>query len=277
MNTDPARADSTTIEPISTDRGRWHRYWVTYATLLNKEVLRFSRIWVQTILPSAITTTLYFVIFGRLIGERIGTMGGLAYMDFIVPGLVLMGVITNSYSNVVSSFYSSKFSRYVEELLVSPAPSWVILAGYVSGGVARGLTVGLVVMVVAMLFTELTVYSWPIMLLVCVMTSVLFALGGFINAIYANSFDDISIVPTFVLTPLTYLGGVFYSIELLPPFWQTVSLANPVLYMVNAFRFGLSGVSDIPMLVAFGIIVAFIALLGYFSLYLLDRGVGVKS
>jgi ABC-2 type transport system permease protein len=270
-------AEVTKAGPISTDSGRWRRYWVTFATLLNKEVLRFSRIWVQTILPSAITTTLYFVIFGRLIGDRIGTMGGLDYMDFIVPGLVLMGVITNSYSNVVSSFYSSKFSRYVEELLVSPAPSWVILAGYVAGGVARGLTVGLVVMAVAMLFTELTVYSWPITLLVFVLTSVLFALGGFINAIYANSFDDISIVPTFILTPLTYLGGVFYSIDLLPPFWQSVSLANPILYMINAFRYGLLGVSDIPLGVAFAIVMVFIVGLTLVCLHLLRRGVGIKT
>jgi len=257
--------------------GRWLRYWITFSTLLNKEVVRFSRIWMQTLLPSAITTTLYFVIFGRLIGDRIGAMGGFDYMDFIVPGLVLMAVITNSYSNVVSSFYSSKFSHYVEELLVSPAPNWVILAGYLAGGAARGLVVGIVVMLVAMLFTDLRVYSYPVTLLVFVLTSILFALGGFINAVYANSFDDISIVPTFVLTPLTYLGGVFYSIELLPPFWQSLSLANPVLYMVNAFRYGLLGVSDIPLFVAFGLILGCIAVLGWYSLYLLERGVGIKS
>ena len=255
---------------------RWHRYWVTFATLLSKEVLRFSRIWVQTILPSAITTTLYFVIFGRLIGERIGTMDGFAYMDFIVPGLVLMAVITNAYSNVVSSFYSSKFSRYVEELLVSPAPPWVILAGYVAGGVARGVTVGVVVMLVAMLFTDVTPHSLAITLLVFVLTAVLFALGGFINAVYANSFDDISIVPTFVLAPLTYLGGVFYSIDLLPEVWQWLSLLNPVLYMVNAFRYGLLGTSDIPLAMAFVIILIFIGLFAVVSLRLLTRGVGIK-
>lgn len=255
----------------------WYRYWIAFQTIFVKEILRFTRIWVQTILPSVITTTLYFVIFGRLIGERIGTMGGLDYLDFIVPGLVLMGVITNAYSNVVSSFYSSKFSRYIEELLVSPAPNWVILAGYVGGGVARGLVVGVAVMLVAMAFTDVGIYSLTVTLLVFVMTAVLFALGGFINAIYANSFDDISIVPTFVLTPLTYLGGVFYSIDLLPGFWQGVSLANPVLYMVNAFRYGLTGVSDIPIGIAFGIIAAFILVLGAFSLVLLGRGVGIKT
>jgi ABC-2 type transport system permease protein len=255
----------------------WSRYWVGFHTIVAKEVVRFSRIWVQTILPSVITTTLYFVIFGRLIGERIGTMGGLGYLDFIVPGLVLMGVITNAYSNVVSSFYSSKFSRYIEELLISPVPNWVILAGYVTGGVARGLIVGVAVMLVAMAFTEIQIHSIAVTLLVFTMTAVLFALGGFINAIYANSFDDISIVPTFVLTPLTYLGGVFYSIELLPEFWQGVSLLNPVLYMVNAFRYGLQGVSDIPIGVAFGICGVCILALGGISLRLLQRGVGVKT
>jgi ABC-2 type transport system permease protein len=258
-------------------RHTWRRYWVTFETIVTKEIRRFTRIWVQTILPSVITTTLYFVIFGQLIGQRIGPMDGLAYLDFIVPGLVLMAVITNSYSNVVASFYSSKFSRYVEELLVSPAPNWVILAGYVTGGVLRGVVVGAAVALVAMLFTEVHIHSLAITSLVVVMTAILFSLGGFINAIYANSFDDISIIPTFVLTPLTYLGGVFYSIDLLPEFWQTVSLANPVLYMVNGFRYGLLGVSDIPLGIAFGIILAFALVLALFSLSLLRRGVGLKS
>jgi ABC-2 type transport system permease protein len=255
----------------------WRRYWVSFQTILSKEILRFTRIWVQTVLPSVITTTLYFVIFGQLIGGRIGPMDGLAYLDFIVPGLVLMAVITNSYANVVSSFYSSKFSRYVEELLVSPVPNWVILLGYVAGGVARGLTVGGAVTLVSMGFTELHVYSLTASLLVLVMTSVLFALGGFINAVYANSFDDISIVPTFVLTPLTYLGGVFYSVDLLPELWQRISLANPVLYMINGFRYGLHGVSDIPLSLAFGIGCAFIAAMTAYSLSLLRRGVGIKT
>jgi ABC-2 type transport system permease protein len=265
-------AQPTPLTPAS----RWSRYRITFTTLFGKEITRFARIWVQTILPSAITTTLYFVIFGRLIGDRIGPMEGLAYIDFIVPGLVLMAVITNAYSNVVSSFYSSKFSRYIEELLVSPAPNWIILAGYVAGGAARGLTVGVVVMAVAAFFTSFSVHSIAVTLLVLLLTAILFALGGFINAIYANSFDDISIVPTFVLAPLTYLGGVFYSIDLLPEPWQTLSLANPILYMINAFRYGLLGVTDIPLGVAFLIIIAFIAMLGYYSLSLLRRGVGIK-
>ncbi len=253
------------------------RYWVAFETILTKEFLRFARIWIQTVLPPAITTTLYYIIFGTLIGSRIGEMDGFRYIDFIVPGLILMSVITNSYANVVSSFYSSKFQHHVEELLIAPVPNWVILAGYVGGGVARGLIVGVVVTLVSLFFTDLQIHSYGWTLMVFLLTSILFSLAGFINAVYANSFDDISIVPTFVLTPLTYLGGVFYSIHMLPPFWQQVSLANPVLYMVNAFRYGLIGSSDISITVALAIILAFILVLGWFSLYLLNRGIGIKS
>lgn len=252
-------------------------YWQAFATIITKEVLRFARIWVQTIVPPAVTTTLYFVIFGTLIGQRIGEMDGLPYIDFIVPGLVLMSVIINSYGNVVSSFYGSKFQRHVEELLIAPVPNWIILAGYVGGGIARGLAVGCVVTLVALVFTDLEIHNPAITLLVFALTSALFATGGFINAIFADSFDHIAIVPTFVLTPLTYLGGVFYSIEMLPEFWQEVSLLNPVLYMVNAFRYGLLGVSDIPLGLAFGIILAFTAGLMLFALWLLGRGTGIKT
>lgn len=251
--------------------------WVAFATILTKEFLRFIRIWVQTVLPSAVTTALYFVIFGRLIGERIGEMDGFSYIDFIVPGLVLMAVITNSYANVVSSFYSAKFQRHVEELLVAPVPDWIILAGYVGGGVARGVVVGLAVTLVSMFFTDIEVHDPRVTLAVFVLTSMLFATAGFINALFARSFDDISIVPTFVLTPLTYLGGVFYSIHLLPEFWQGVSLANPVLYMVNAFRYGMLGTADIAIGTAFGIILLFVAGLAVFALWLLGRGVGIKN
>lgn len=256
---------------------RWYRYWVAYRTILTKEVLRFSRIWIQTVLPAAITSLLYFIIFGRLIGARIGTMQGLGYLDFIAPGLILMTVITNSYANVVSSFFSSKFQRFVDELLIAPVPDWVILAGYVSGGVARGMVVGIVVTLVTSLFTDLGLAHPLSTLLVFLLTATLFALGGFINAVFAKSFDDISIIPTFVLTPLTYLGGVFYSIDLLPPFWQGLSLANPVLYMINAFRYGLLGISDIPVVTAFAITLGFILVLVWISLFLLKRGVGIKS
>jgi ABC-2 type transport system permease protein len=252
-------------------------YWVAFRTILTKEILRFSRIWVQTVLPPAITMALYFVIFGKLIGSQIGDMEGFRYIDFIVPGLILMSVISNSYANVVSSFYSSKFQHNIEELLIAPLPNFIILAGYVAGGVARGVVVGVVVTLVSLFFTELDIHSYAVTLTVFVLTSVLFAIAGFINAVYANSFDDISIVPTFVLTPLTYLGGVFYSISMLPEFWQRVSLANPVLYMVNAFRYGLLGVSDISLWLALAIILGFILVLGAFAMWLLARGVGIKS
>lgn len=252
-------------------------YWVAFKTILTKEILRFSRIWVQTVLPPAIMMALYFVIFGKLIGSQIGDIEGFRYIDFIVPGLILMSVISNSYANVVASFYSSKFQHNIEELLIAPLPNFIILAGYVAGGVARGVLVGIVVTLVSLFFTDLDIHSYGATLTVFVLTSVLFATAGFINAVYANSFDDISIVPTFVLTPLTYLGGVFYSIAMLPEFWQRVSLANPVLYMVNAFRYGLLGFSDISLWLALAIIVGFILALGAFAMWLLARGVGIKS
>ncbi len=255
----------------------WSRNWVAFRTILFKEITRFSRIWIQTILPSAITTGLYLLIFGGLIGGRIGPMDGFSYMDYIVPGIIMLSIITNSYGNVVSSFYGTKFQRHVEELLVSPVPNWLILAGYVGGGVARGLVVGVLVTGVAAVFTELQFAHPWLVLLVALLTATVFSLGGFINAIFARSFDDISIVPTFVLTPLTYLGGVFYSISLLAPLWQNLSLANPILYMVNAFRYGFLGVSDIPVIAAFTIIVGFIVILSTASLVLLHRGTGIKS
>ena len=252
-------------------------YWVAFKTIVTKEILRFARIWVQTVLPPAITMALYFVIFGKLIGSQIGDMEGFRYIDFIVPGLILMSVISNSYANVVASFYSSKFQHNIEELLIAPLPDFIILTGYVAGGVARGVIVGTVVTAVSMFFTDLQIHSYGVTVAVFVLTSILFSIAGFINAVYANSFDDISIVPTFVLIPLTYLGGVFYSISMLPEFWQKVSLANPVLYMVNAFRYGLLGVSDIAMWQAFAIILGFILALGTFAMWLLARGVGIKS
>jgi ABC-2 type transport system permease protein len=252
-------------------------YWTAFRTIVTKEVLRFARIWVQTILPPTITMALYFIIFGKLIGSQIGDIEGYRYIDFIVPGLILMAVISNSYANVVSSFYSSKFQRNIEELLIAPLPNVIILAGYVAGGVARGVSVGITVTLVSLLFTDLQIHSYGITLAVFVLTSILFSTAGFINAVYANSFDDISIVPTFVLTPLTYLGGVFYSITMLPEFWQGVSLVNPVLYMVNAFRYGLLGFTDIAIWQAFAIILAFIIALGGFAMWLLARGVGIKA
>jgi ABC-2 type transport system permease protein len=252
-------------------------YYIAFKTIVIKEVSRFARIWIQTILPPAITMALYFVIFGNLIGPRVGQMGGFNYIQYIAPGIIMMAVITHSYANVVSSFFGSKFQRYIEEMLIAPIPNGLILAGYISGGVARGLTVGLVVTVVALFFTKLTLYSLPIVVATVLLTSTLFSLGGLINGIFARNFDDTSIIPTFVLTPLTYLGGVFYSIDLLPEFWRTVSLANPILYMVNAFRYGILGVSDIPIATAFTVIGMFILGLWTLSLHLLNRGVGIRT
>ncbi len=250
---------------------------IALRTILVKEIRRFTRIWPQTLLPPAITTSLYFLIFGKLIGSRIGLIQGISYMDYIVPGIILMAVISHSYANVVSSFYSTKFQRHIEELLVAPVPNWVILAGYVGGGVARGLLVGSVVAGISTLFAEIHVQNWLITVSVFVLTAVLFALAGFINAVFADSFDDISIIPNFVLTPLSYLGGVFYSVSMLPPLWQSISLGNPILYMINAFRYGLIGVSDIAIEKAFLITGSFILTLALFSLWLLHKGVGIKN
>lgn len=234
--------------------------WIAFCTILNKEIKRILRIWPQTLLPPVITMTLYFVIFGQMIGSRIGQMGGVSYMQFIVPGLIMMAVITNSYSNVVSSFFGMKFQASIEELLVSPISKHTILLGYVAGGVFRGLIIALLVTVVALFFTKLGVAHIGITMLTIVATSVLFSLGGFINAVFARSFDDISIVPSFVLTPLTYLGGVFYSLENLSSFWQTLSLINPIVYMVNAFRYGILGQSDVNVAYALAAIMAFCVL-----------------
>ncbi len=250
---------------------------VALGTLAWKETQRYLRIWMQTLLPPAITMTLYFVIFGNLIGPRIGPMAGHSYMEFIAPGIIMMAVITNSYSNVVSSFFSAKFQRHIEEVLVSPTPNYTILIGYLAGGVGRGLLIGLMVTVVATFFVDMDIHNLAITASVVFLTSLLFSLGGFINGILARKFDDIAIVPTFILTPLTYLGGLFYSIDLLPDFWRTVSLANPVLHMVNAFRYGILGASDIPIAGAYAIILLFIASLGAFSLFLLHRGVGLRT
>jgi ABC-2 type transport system permease protein len=253
------------------------RHLIAFQTILFKEINRFTRIWPQTVLPSAVTTSLYYLIFGTLIGQRVGPMAGMSYMDYIVPGVTLMSVITNSYSNVVSSFYSMKFQRSIEELLISPVPNWVILAGYVGGGVMRGLAVGSVVAGVGFLFGNVQlVHPW-IVAGVFLLTAILFSLAGLINAVYANSFDDISIVPNFVLTPLVYLGGVFYSIDLLPGIWRHVSLGNPILYMVNAFRYGFLGISDVDVVLAFGIIGGSILVLLVWALVLLHRGTGLKS
>ncbi|MEQ1635709.1 MAG: ABC transporter permease [Methylococcales bacterium] len=250
---------------------------IALKTLLFKEVRRFMRIWPQTLLPPAVTTALYFLIFGKLIGDRIGTINGASYMDYIVPGVILMSVISHSYSNVVASFYSTKFQHHIEELLVAPVPNWIILLGYIGGGVVRGIVVGLVVTGISMLFAVITFQHIGIAIAVLLLTATLFSLAGFINAVFADSFDDISLIPNFILTPLSYLGGVFYSVSMLPDIWQTISMGNPILYLINAFRFGLIGITDVDIRIAFGTAIGFIIVLASFSLYCLHKGIGIKN
>jgi len=247
-------------------------------TLTVKEVRRFMRIWVQTLVPPAVTMSLYFVIFGSLIGPRIGTMDGFDYIQFMIPGLIMMSVITNSYNNVVSSFYGIKFQKSIEELLISPMPNWSILLGFVLGGVARGVMIGFIVYGVSLLFyPSFTIVNPLLTLFVLFLTAILFSLMGFINAVFADSFDDISIIPTFILTPLIYLGGVFYSINILPEVWRSISMANPMLYVVNTFREGMLGVSDVSIVFSLGMILGFISLLTGACLYLLNKGTGIRE
>jgi ABC-2 type transport system permease protein len=251
---------------------------VALQTLVRREIVRIMRIWTQTIIPPAITMTLYFVVFGKLIGGRIGTIeGGFSYIQYIVPGLVMMSIITNSYGNISSSFFGAKFSRSVEEMLVSPMPNWVILLGYVTGAVTRGLVVGVLVLLIALFFTSLHVVHPIITFLSVLLGATIFSLAGFVNAVFAKKFDDIALVPTFVLTPLTYLGGVFYSINMLGEPWQTISRVNPILYMVNAFRFGVLGITDVNIWVAFVVMLAFVVALSIVALQLLQRGIGLRS
>jgi ABC-2 type transport system permease protein len=247
-------------------------------TITRREVVRILRIWMQTLLPSAITMTLYFVIFGRLVGSRIGEIApGIQYIDYIVPGLIMMAVITNSYGNISSSFFGAKFGRHVEEMLASPMPPWVILAGYVSGAVLRGLLVAAIVLAISLFFTRIHLYHPWVTLSTILLTSIVFSLAGFANAVWAKKFDDIALVPTFVLAPLTYLGGVFYSVDQLGSPWREISHANPILYMVNAFRYGLLGISDVPLGVSFAVMLGFAVGLGVLGMVLLQRGVGLRS
>ncbi|GAB6067757.1 ABC transporter permease [Methylothermus subterraneus] len=253
------------------------RRFIAYRTLARREIHRFVRIWPQTLLPPVVTTSLYFLIFGALMGPKIGPVAGVNYIDYIVPGIVLMAVINHSYANVVSSFFSAKFQRHIEEMLIAPMPSWVVLAGYVTAGVARGMVIGGIVLAIAALFTDLNLAHPILAVAMAFLTSVLFSLAGLINAVFANSFDDISIIPNFVLTPLVYLGGVFYSVAMLPEPWATVSLSNPILYMVEAFRFGFLGSADVDVRVAFALVGGLIALLGVGAWFVLSRGIGLKA
>jgi ABC-2 type transport system permease protein len=253
------------------------RRWVGFSTIVIREWSRIIRIWAQTLVPPGITATLYFLIFGSLIGPRIGDMGGYTYMQYIAPGLIMMSVITNSYGNVVSSFFGAKFGRHIEELLVSPLPNWLIVLGYVVGGVVRGLLVGLVVTVIALFFTHLSVEHWFAVIGAVVLTALVFSLGGFVNAVFAKNFDQVSFIPTFILNPLTYLGGVFYSIKMLPDWAEHLSKANPILYMVNAFRYGFLGHSDVNVAFAFAVMVFAVAALFALCVWLLDRGTGIRD
>ncbi len=251
---------------------------IALRTVLRREVARILRIWTQTLLPSAITMTLYFVIFGTMIGSRIGEMApGIGYIDFIVPGLIMMAVITNSYGNISSSFFGAKFGHYVEEMLASPMPGWVILGGYVGGAVLRGLMVALIVLAISLFFTSIHLHHVGVTLTTVLLTAIVFSLAGFVNAVFATKFDDIALVPTFLLAPLTYLGGVFYSVNAIGSPWREISYANPVLYMVNAFRYGLLNMSDVPLTAAFAVMFGFALVLAAVSLFLLERGVGLRS
>ena len=252
-------------------------YFTALKSLAVKETNRYLRIWVQTLVPPVITTSLYFIIFGKMIGSRIGEMGGFSYMEFIVPGLIMMSTITSSYSNVSSSFFSQKFQKNIEELLVAPVPTHVIIWGFVFGGLGRSILVGTLVTIISLFFVPLHVYPWVIVVLTLVMTAILFSLAGLLNGIFAQSFDDVSIVPTFVLQPLTYLGGVFYSISMLPPIWQTISKVNPIVYMISGFRYGFLGTIDVPIFLSIGILVLFIVVLYSVCWYLIQKGRGLRS
>ncbi|MBI2056255.1 MAG: ABC transporter permease [Candidatus Sungbacteria bacterium] len=251
--------------------------WIAYSTIARKEITRFLRIWTQTLIPPVITSLLYYLIFGAFIGSQVSAIRGVTYMQFLVPGLVMMAVINNAYTNVSSSFFSSKFMKNYEEILVSPTPPWIIVAGYVTGGVARSVIVGLITLAIGLFFTHLSVYNITIIVAFILLTALLFSVAGLFNALFAKNFDDIGIIPIFVLTPLTYLGGVFYSIEALSPFWRTLSQFNPILYLINGFRYGFLGFSDVNVWISFGILIASTAIFTFTACYLFKRGYGLKS
>jgi ABC-2 type transport system permease protein len=251
--------------------------WIGFKTIVIREYGRIIRIWGQTIIPSVVTATLYFVIFGSLIGRRVGVMGGFDYLQYIAPGLIMMSVINNSYANVVSSFFGAKFGKHVEEMLVSPLPSWIIVSGYAAGGLLRGLLVGAAVTAVSLFFTHLHVHHVLIIIAAVVLTSLAFSLGGFFNAMFAKNFDQVNFIPVFVLTPLTYFGGVFYSITLLPDWARKLSYVNPILYMVNAFRYGFLGICDINIWIAFALMIAAAVALFTANVLMMNRGIGTRD
>lgn len=255
--------------------GPKHLY-IAFYTIVRREWMRTFRIWAGTILPPVITTILYFVIFGNVIGKRIGQMDGFSYLQFIAPGLIMMAVISNAYSSTVAAFFSTKFHRDIEDILVTPMPSWILVLGFMVSGMIRGILIGIIVTIIALFFTHLSVHSFPTIILVVLLSSAIFSLGGILNAIFADSFDEISIIPTFVLTPLTYLGGVFYSLNLLPPFWRHLSLINPIVYIIQSFRYGILGIESHNILLAFGVMFGIVVVCFCFTLWLVKRGVGIK-
>ena len=258
-------------------QSRAAQIFIALETILTKEVVRFVRIWTQTLLPPAITMSLYFVIFGKLIGSQIHTISGFSYMQFIVPGLIMLSVMTNAYANTASSFFGAKFSRSIEEIMVAPVPNYVIMLGFVFGGTLRGLAVGLIVMIIALFFTHLHFYNFGLVILMAVLAAMLFSLAGLINGIFAKKFDDVSFIPTFVLTPLTYLGGIFYSIKQLPPFWQHLSIFNPILDIVDTFRYGMLGISDVNIYLGIALVSGLFIILLIWSLILLQKGTGLRT
>jgi ABC-2 type transport system permease protein len=273
MATVDSTAPASAAPPIDLSVVRW----VGFKTIVIREYNRIIRIWGQTLVPSAVTASLYFVIFGSLIGKRVGPMDGFDYRQYIAPGLIMMSVITNSYANVVSSFFGAKFGKHVEELLVSPLPNWLIVLGYAAGGMVRGLLVGAVVTTVSLIFTHLPVHHLGLIVVAVLLTSMVFALGGFINALLAKNFDQVNWIPTFILTPLTYFGGVFYSVSLLPEWAQKLSYANPILHMVNAFRYGFLGTSDVNVWLALGIMILAAAILFSVAVVMMNRGNGIRD
>jgi len=250
---------------------------IAFNTIVTKEVRRIFRAWMQNLLPSAITTTLYFLIFGKLIGPRIGEVHGFSYIDYIAPGLIIMNVITNSYTNTSSSLFLAKFQRSIEEMLIAPMPNYLIIAGLTCGGIARGLIIAFIVGIITLFFTHLQILHILMTLIIIILASMLFSLAGVVNGVFAKTFDDIVLIPTFVLTPLTYLGGVFYSVSMLPPLWQHLSMANPILYIVDAFRYSILGITDINIYFAIGMIVLCNIALFLFALYLMKKGSGLRT
>lgn len=256
---------------------RFRKNYIGFKAIVVYETRRFLRIWPQSLLPSAITMTLYFVIFGHFIGAKLGTLHGVTYIQFMAPGLIMMAIITNAYGNVAFSLYSDRFQRCIEEILISPLPDYLILLGYALGGMLRGIIVGAIVTLIALFFTHFSIHNITLTIFVVISTSALFALAGFTNALFANKWDDVALIPTFVLTPLIYLGGVFYSITQLPETWQIISKANPILYIINTFRFGMLGISDINISMSMAIII--LTMLAFFmlNLYLLKKGIGIRT